>query len=104
MNGGVEQIDEDAILEQHLGNRQNKQQNERAAVLRGYNYYRIVLSFFLIILFYEVPDQTFAGTFEPQWFQSIVLFYLILNVTSPSGYWLTLGDGAYRTPQSPHSS
>ncbi len=44
-----------------------------------------------MILFYEVPDQTFVGVFEPAWFQSIILAYVILNVAS-GFYCLLMSD------------
>tara|TARA_R110002073_G_scaffold103246_3_gene233771 strand:+ start:3165 stop:5600 length:2436 start_codon:yes stop_codon:yes gene_type:complete len=76
------EVDEEQILQQQLANRQVKGDRERSVVLRVYNYFRIVLSFLLLIVFYEVPDQTFVGRFEPRWFQSIMLFYLMFNVAA----------------------
>ncbi|MFT7686309.1 MAG: diguanylate cyclase (GGDEF)-like protein [Candidatus Azotimanducaceae bacterium] len=76
------QGDEDLILQERLANRQAKGDRERAVVLRVYNYFRIVLSFFLIILFYEVPDQAFVGRLEPGLFQTVILFYLMFNVAT----------------------
>lgn len=73
---------EELILQEQLAEKETKSLTQRAAVLRVYNYYRIVLSFSLMILFYEVPDQTFVGGFEPGLFQTIILAYLILNVAS----------------------
>ncbi|MFT4798432.1 MAG: diguanylate cyclase (GGDEF)-like protein [Candidatus Azotimanducaceae bacterium] len=75
-------LDEDAILQQQLAGRQAKGDQERVVVLRVYNYFRIVLSFLLLIVFYEIPNQAFVGRFEPRWFQSIMLFYLMFNVAS----------------------
>lgn len=88
-----EEQTEDLILQEQLAEREAKSLTQRAAVLRVYNYYRIVLAFFLMILFYEVPDQTFVGTFEPGWFQSIILAYVILNVAS-GFYCLLISDPA----------
>ena len=48
----AEEMDETAILKQQLGNRQTKRQLERGVVLRVYNYYRVLLSFVLLIVFY----------------------------------------------------
>ena len=76
------QIDEDAILQEPLHNRQDQHERERAVVLRGYNYYRIVISFALLIIFYKVTNQTFAGLLEPRWFETIVMIYLACNVAS----------------------
>lgn len=79
----VEQaIDEDTILEEQTKSRQLASQSERAVVLRVYNYFRIVIAFLLLILFYQVPDQTFVGTLEPLWFQVITLLYLVFNVVT----------------------
>lgn len=74
------EINEDAILQEQLEHRQAKADLERAVVLRVYNYFRIVLAFFLLIIFFEVPNQTFVGTLEPRWFQLITFVYLALNV------------------------
>ncbi len=87
-----DQITEDAILQEQLAERELKSLGQRAAVLRVYNYYRIILSFSLLILFYEVSDQTFVGTFEPAAFQNIILAYLIFNVAT--GFYCLLRDGA----------
>ena len=73
---------DELILQEQLAEKQAESFTQRVAVLRVYNYYRIILSFFLMILFYEIPLQTFVGTQEPGWFQTIVLAYLILNVAS----------------------
>jgi diguanylate cyclase (GGDEF)-like protein/PAS domain S-box-containing protein len=75
-----EALDEDFILQQQLASRRAKGDNERAVVLRVYNYFRIVLAFLLLIVFYEIPGQAFVGRFEPRWFQTIMLFYLMFNV------------------------
>ncbi|MBO6702016.1 MAG: EAL domain-containing protein [Pseudomonadales bacterium] len=88
-----EEQTEELILQEQLAERESKSLTQRAAVLRVYNYYRIVLAFLLMILFYEVPDQTFVGTFEPGWFQSIILAYVILNVAG-GFYCLLINDPA----------
>lgn len=75
-------VDEDFILQEQIANRRVKGDSERAVVLRVYNYFRIVLAFLLLIVFYEIPDQVFVGRFEPRWFQTIMLFYLMFNVAS----------------------
>ena len=74
-----EGVDEEAILQEQLANRQAKGEAERLVVLRVYNYFRIVLSFLLLIVFYEIPDQQFVGHFEPRMFQSVILTYLMFN-------------------------
>lgn len=84
---------EELILQEQLAEREAKSLTQRAAVLRVYNYYRIVLSFSLMILFYEVPDQTFVGSFEPGVFQTIILAYVIFNVAS-GFYCLLMQDPA----------
>jgi diguanylate cyclase (GGDEF)-like protein len=76
------ETDEVTLNQSHLEIRQAKWDAERAVVLRVYNYFRIVLSFFLIIIFYEIPNQTFVGILEPRWFQTVVLVYLMLNVST----------------------
>jgi len=85
-------VDEGAILQQQLDARQAKGDRERAVVLRLYNYFRIVLSFLLLIVFYEVPDQAFVGQFEPRWFQSIMSFYLLFNVATGFAVLVSAGQ------------
>lgn len=79
---------EELILQEQLAEREAKTLGQRAAVLRVYNYYRIILSFLLMILFYEVPGQTFIGAYEPALFQSVILVYVIFNVAS--GFYVLL--------------
>lgn len=76
----VEQVDEEAILQEQIADRLEKGDQERLVVLRVYNYFRIVISFLLLIVFYEIPDQVFVGAFEPRLFQSVSLLYLMFNV------------------------
>lgn len=73
---------EELILQEQLAERNAKSLTQRAAVLRVYNYYRIVLSFLLMILFYEISGQHFVGSYDPSLFQNIILTYVILNVAS----------------------
>ena len=87
------QIDEDAILQEQLRDRQSQHQHERAVVLRGYNYYRIVISFALLIIFYKVVNQTFVGVLEPRWFETIVMIYLACNVAS--GFFVLVNDNKW---------
>lgn len=75
-----EEQTEELILKEQLAERDAKTLAQRAGVLRVYNYYRIILSFLLMILFYEIPGQTFVGALEPAFFQTIVLAYVIFNV------------------------
>jgi len=77
-----QEVDGDQVIKKQLEDRRQKGQAERTVVLRVYNYFRIVLSFFLLILFFEVPDQTFVGNLEPRWFQLIMLIYLAFNVAT----------------------
>ena len=87
------QIDEDAIPQEQLHNRQSQHQYERAVVLRGYNYYRIVISFALLIIFYKVVNQKFVGLLEPRWFETIVMVYLTCNVAS--GFFVLVNDNEW---------
>ena len=84
---------EELILQEQLAERAQKSLAQRAAMLRVYNYYRIILSFLLMILFYEIGDQSFVGTYAPDYFQTIVLAYVILNVAS-GFYCLLVQDPA----------
>ena len=71
---------EHAIIRERVILRQVKWYAERAIGLRVYNYFRIVLSFLFIFIFYSFPDQNFVGSLNPQWFQITMLAYLALNV------------------------
>lgn len=93
----LEQVDEEAILQEQLASRQAKGDSERLVVLRVYNYFRIVISFLLLIVFYEIPGQTFVGAFEPRMFQSISLLYLMFNVTVGFAVLISKNIG-FRTP------
>lgn len=72
--------EEHRLLDEQMVSRQAKWNRERILVLRVYNYFRIVLSFFLLILFFQGTNQEFVGSFNPSWFQSILLLYLLFNV------------------------
>lgn len=49
-------------------------------VLRVYNYYRVLLAFFLLYIFIKVPDQHFVGSLHPDLFQQLVLGYFVANL------------------------
>ena len=49
-------------------------------VLRVYNYYRVLLSFFLLYLFIDVPDQMLVGALYPDLYQVLVLGYFVVNL------------------------
>jgi diguanylate cyclase (GGDEF)-like protein len=49
-------------------------------VLRVYNYYRVLLAFFLLYLFIEVPGQHFVGGLHPGLFQQLVFGYFVANL------------------------
>ena len=72
----------DNFLQEQMRTREAKWNSERAVVLRVYNYFRVVLSFLLLILFYEIPNQTFVGSLHPDLFQAVMLLYLMLNVAT----------------------
>lgn len=72
--------EEDRLLDDQMIIRQAKWNQERVLVLRVYNYFRIVLSVFLLILFFQGTSQSFVGSFNPGWFQSILCLYLMFNI------------------------
>jgi diguanylate cyclase (GGDEF)-like protein/PAS domain S-box-containing protein len=72
--------EEDQLLDEQMLARQAKWEQERLLVLRVYNYFRIVVSFSLLILFYQGAKQGFVGSASPAWFQSIALLYLMFNI------------------------
>lgn len=61
-------------------NIEEQQRLQRVAVVRIYNYYRILLSFLLLFLFLQDPDQRWVGTIDPQMFQVTILIYLGANI------------------------
>ncbi len=77
----TQRIDQETILQEQLVARETKAELERTVVLRVYNYFRIVLSFLLLIVLFEAPKQTFVGVLEPRLFQIVMLFYMAFNVT-----------------------
>jgi diguanylate cyclase (GGDEF)-like protein len=76
----IAEDEEDRLLDEQVSRRQAKWNRERILVLRVYNYFRIVLSFFLLILFFQDTSHTFVGIFDPGWFQSILSLYLLFNI------------------------
>jgi diguanylate cyclase (GGDEF)-like protein len=76
----IAEDEEDRLLDEQVSRRQAKWNRERILVLRVYNYFRIVLSFFLLILFFQDTSHTFVGAFDPGRFQSILSLYLLFNI------------------------
>lgn len=91
MTSETSALDEGSILREQEASRALKADVERLAVLRVYNYFRIVVSFLLFIVFFEVPDQTIVGTLEPRWFQLLGLIYLAANVVAGFAVLMTPG-------------
>ncbi len=58
---------------------QGMRADKTARILRVFNYYRVVLSFALLLLFLEVPGQQLVGTEYPQIFQSAIVLYIATN-------------------------
>lgn len=65
--------DQDAELER-------KRQKNTTAILRVFNYYRVLLSFALLLLFVQVPDQHLVGKSAPEIFQPTILAYIGINI------------------------
>lgn len=59
---------------------ERKRQKNTTAILRVFNYYRVLLSFALLLLFLQVPGQQFVGNSAPQLFQPTILIYIGINV------------------------
>ncbi len=59
---------------------EEQQRLQHVAVLRIYNYYRILLSFLLLFLFLQPEDQRWVGAIDPGMFQITVLIYLGANI------------------------
>mgnify|MGYP003672073827 CR=1 FL=1 len=57
-----------------------RRREQSYVVLRVYNYYRVLLSFFLLYIFIEVPDQHFVGSLHTDLFQNLVLGYFVANL------------------------
>ena len=57
-----------------------KRQKNTTAILRVFNYYRVLLSFALLLLFIQVPGQQFVGKSAPDIFQPTILAYIGVNI------------------------
>jgi len=58
---------------------EEQQRLQRSAILRIYNYYRILISFVLLLLFLE-PDTQLVGNIDADLFNSTILTYLGINI------------------------
>jgi two-component system sensor histidine kinase PilS (NtrC family) len=59
---------------------EEQQRMQRAAVVKIYNYYRILLAFLMLFLFLQAEDQRWVGVTNPEMFQTTVLVYLAVNI------------------------
>ncbi len=59
---------------------EEQQRLQRAAVVKIYNYYRILLAFLMLFLFLQAEDQRWVGITNPDLFQTTVLYYLAANI------------------------
>lgn len=64
--------EQDLLEQQHL--------RQRAAILRVYNYYRILISFAFLFLFLEEYFGEFVGAINPDLFQRTILIYISVNI------------------------
>lgn len=53
-----------------------------AALLRVYNYYRILVAFGFLLIFVQIDDQLFIGSMAPDLFRSLIMIYLGINILS----------------------
>lgn len=61
---------------------EQKLQHNTTLILRVFNYYRVLLSFALLLLFVQVPDQQFVGKSAPDMFQPAILAYIGTNIVA----------------------
>jgi two-component system sensor histidine kinase PilS (NtrC family) len=59
---------------------EEKQRLQHVAVIRIYNYYRILVSFLLLFLFLQPEDERWVGTINPDLYQITVLIYIGANI------------------------
>lgn len=59
---------------------EDRRRIKATAILRVFNYYRVFLSFCLLLLFIQVPDQQFVGKYAPDVFQLTILAYIGFNI------------------------
>lgn len=59
---------------------ERKRQRNTTAILRVFNYYRVLLSFALLLLFLQIPGQQFVGKSAPDIFQPTILAYIGINI------------------------
>jgi len=65
-------LTQDILAQQHF--------RQRAAILRVYNYYRILISFGFLFLFLGAYSGDFVGKINPELFQRTILIYLSVNI------------------------
>ena len=61
---------------------EQKLRHNTTLILRVFNYYRVLLSFALLLLFIQVPEQQFVGKSAPDMFQPAILAYIGTNVVA----------------------
>lgn len=59
---------------------ERKRQRNTTLILRVFNYYRVLLSFALLLLFLELPGEQFVGKSAPHMFQLAILSYIGINI------------------------
>lgn len=67
-------------LPQQTAELEFKRQQNTTAILRVFNYYRVFLSFALLLLFIQVPGQEIVGKYAPEVFQPTILAYIGINI------------------------
>ncbi len=54
--------------------------NQRATILRIYNYYRVLIAFLFLFLFLDPNLDDFVGTVDSELFKITIISYIIINV------------------------
>ncbi len=57
-----------------------RRRSQRTAILRVYNYYRILLSFLFLYLFLDPNLGEFVGSVNPEVFETTIFYYLAINI------------------------
>ncbi len=59
---------------------EEEQRKQRSAILRVYNYYRILIGFLFLFLFLDPNLNEFVGQINPELFQNTVITYISINI------------------------
>ena len=77
---------------------EDKQQLNRATILRVYNYYRLIIAFGFLYLFIDPNLTDFVGRINPDLFLNTIIFYIVVNAMIAVGTLLIREGYLVNTP------